>query len=428
MNVVFFKHYSAFIDEKLRSKDPSYCFFWYSSGLSSYDGLESIIEIDSIFIERALETSFSREYPTLMGRFPHSTFENDPQSTGETGEVAFLASNDTIVYLFSNILKQSNKWKLFTKTRESAKKNADKIGLPCTELDGAVPHYRDYKLLVLGNDWGLQEQKINCDFIYARKNTVCLQESVIDFNIADRRMLYCSLPVYQGLATLKNLDLRNKICAVIGNPRYEELRPTPLPEKSQVMINVNFTYGIHEDARKNWLEDILTSCSELGLDYIISQHPRDASDLSAYNTTRTNAGSVHDIVKDSSVLVTRFSSLIHEALCLGRPVIYYNPHGERLFYDFEPDNKSLIYATSKTELVAALDLFTSSSIQNDLANSTRTYIKRHLGVTHLGKASEYVKILIGAVQQYPPLKTTTFQEKAKLDLQVLKRRIFNQKV
>jgi CDP-glycerol glycerophosphotransferase (TagB/SpsB family) len=59
-------------------------------------------------------------------------------------------------------------------------------------------------------------------------------------------------------------------------------------------------------------------------------------------------------LRDGDIVVTRFSSLIHEAIALGRPAIYFNPHEESVGYDFGAACAVLRHASTQQELTQAL--------------------------------------------------------------------------
>ena len=111
--------------------------------------------------------------------------------------------------------------------------------------------------------------------------------------------------------------------------------------------------------------------------------------VNKYNFIKSNAAIVHKTIAESSVIITRFSSLIHESIAYGRPVIYYNPHLEKMSYDFEPDQKNLIVAYNKRELKEALSILSLKAygdcMQDEFYNS---YTQRHIGLD--GKSSDRI--------------------------------------
>jgi len=113
-----------------------------------------------------------------------------------------------------------------------------------------------------------------------------------------------------------------------GSPRFDELKKMKketFPAKVTVGINCNFSYGLYEEIAQNWIRDIVSACESLNFEYLISQHRADVTDLRGLNLYK---GSVYNMINDSTVFVSRFSTCMLESLVLGRPVIYYNPHGE----------------------------------------------------------------------------------------------------
>lgn len=95
--------------------------------------------------------------------------------------------------------------------------------------------------------------------------------------------------------------------------------------RRKVVANVNFSYGVMTDCRLQWIADIRAACDHNGFELIVSQHPQDDGDLSAYNVSKA---SLYDLLADCDVFVSRFSGAILESLIIGCPVVYYNGHGE----------------------------------------------------------------------------------------------------
>ncbi|MEX5516747.1 glycosyltransferase [Pseudophaeobacter sp. 1A09344] len=140
--------------------------------------------------------------------------------------------------------------------------------------------------------------------------------------------------------------------SIVGLPNIREKLSHDIltPLKRRAVINVNFTYGVMEEKRQEFVESAVEGCKLAGLDYVISQHPADKADLSRYNVSEA---SVYELINENAILVSRFSTTILEALAAGRPTVYHNPIGERVPKFHEPLGA---FSTSKnaTELAAAL--------------------------------------------------------------------------
>ena len=302
--------------------------------------------------------------------------------------VLFVCASDTLVRLLipvADALLPSGAQVLFAKlqfTDEAAEFELARHR-PRSDYLGSVRHTADwlskFGCVVMGNDWGREARAL---ILLARRigiPTVCVQESVINLTDSMRRMRYAEHVLVQGEISASMLADRERI-RITGNPRYERLHIEPRPPVAHALLNCNFTYGVEEDHRHAWLGAAVQSCVDSKLAVTILQHPRDAADLSSYGcpVIRTSAATIHDRLKEGSVVVTRFSSLIHEAIALGRPAVYFNPHNESQGYDFGPACSVLRRASSTAELKESL-----TTLRESPPSSTEfeTYLRSHIRPT-----------------------------------------------
>ena len=286
------------------------------------------------------------------------TLNNDELFEVANGPVLFCPSNDTHTKLFEPIAKHLSdaRFLLFDqRVGENARQMLESLGLKY-EVGGAE-RLSDIRpsAIVVGNDWYQKVWDLFEKAYRMKIPTVCLQEGAVDFDTS-RRMQWCDYPLIQGPIALEYLP--QKIYFLTGNPRFDHLKPSSPPKKTTVMVNCNFTYGVHEEARESWISDVVKACKELQVDFFISQHPRDPGEFPHYPVRKSNAGVVHAHIADCSILVTRSSALVYEAMLSGRQVIYYNPHGEemRLFNEDATGGiyKSYNYATLVESLHKAI--------------------------------------------------------------------------
>lgn len=122
---------------------------------------------------------------------------------------------------------------------------------------------------------------------------------------------------------------QDRDCRVVGLPNVRRRLAAPYvpPSEQLAVINVNFTYNVLEDRRDRFVETAVRACEQLGLKYLISQHPADKADLSRFHVA---SESVYDLLARGSILISRFSTTILEALAMGRAVVYHNPIEERV--------------------------------------------------------------------------------------------------
>lgn len=246
--------------------------------------------------------------------------------------------------------------------------------------------------LIVLNDWTKEVHRIFAHCKYLGIKNICLQESIIDFGDNMNRMLYSDNIMIQGTQTIEDLERDHYF--LTGNPRYENVRVDFNPDspKEYALINSNFTYGIFEAERDGWIDSINEACRNNDINFKISQHPRDKGDLSRYQKQliASSSASVIDQIANSYFIVTRFSSLIHEGLLQYKPVIYYNPHGEKMQYNFRFNNEFLFLCKDKDEIDQAIKKILNTSINKE---SIDEYITNHCLPLH-GSPSENINDLL----------------------------------
>lgn len=348
-------------------------------------------DIEGVFIEDVLDVK-GDGLPTSFERFRirHDTSQPKPKKT------AFMAANDTIAKSFVPVIKSfREQFDLGVYTAPLTKENAgtafDSNGIGHRRFSFKGLLRENVDVLILGNDWSREAKHIIAKCRKCGIKTICIQESIVDFgDLKAKRMKWADFAFVQGAQTVLELDREQYY--LVGNPRYEDIKFTRLPEKDKTLINCNFTYGIYEEVREQWLADVVGSLEESGVEYFISQHPRDKGNLDKFsNVYRSNANVVHQQLKESSFVITRFSSLVHEALCMGRRVIYYNPHSESMQYDFGFDQNLLFYCKGRQELCDSVKSIRDSDVRTFEAHSL--YLGKHCTLLN-NKPSEVISRLL----------------------------------
>ena len=163
--------------------------------------------------------------------------------------------------------------------------------------------------------------------------TIGLIEGVNDFLDSDtgrKRNAYGSVKHVFATGENDRDYFKDKISnfEVVGIPRLMDLKARKRKQLAKkALINLNFSYGVLEEKRDEWLHSAIEGCKKANIDFVISQHPQDTSDLSKFPTSKDD---VYSLLSECSVLISRFSSVIIEALVIGCPVVYHNPIGERV--------------------------------------------------------------------------------------------------
>jgi hypothetical protein len=187
--------------------------------------------------------------------------------------------------------------------------------------------------------------------------TIGIIDGIEDFEDADYhydRDAYNTVEyvLLMGSDDQKYLDHKREKTSIIGLPKMFDLyhETKQYPRQPKVMLNVNFTYGTFEEAREGWVSGAIQACRDAGLAFTISQHHADHGDFAA---DMVSDKTVYDTIRECSIVVSRFSTVILESLALGKQVIYFNPHGETVSLYKNPAGAYQI-ATSVAELYQCL--------------------------------------------------------------------------
>lgn len=235
------------------------------------------------------------------------------------------------------------------------------------------------RIVVCMDDWDTVVKPV---VIAARKRgieTVGIVEGVQDYEDADtgrkrnayREVANVFLP---GAFDRKYLATANATLWVTGVQRLDGLdawqqrrAARTTPRERLVVVNVNFSYGVMTDRRDQWLADIAQACRAAGRRMVVSQHPQDTGDLSAYEVSKQP---LYDLLVEAECLVSRFSGAILESLVIGCPVVYYNGHHEKL--DKFHDSLGGYSVADDVESLAAV--FRSATFER---HDSREFLRQH---------------------------------------------------
>ena len=141
---------------------------------------------------------------------------------------------------------------------------------------------------------------------------------------------------------------------------------------------------------------MVESCRELGLDFFISQHPRDKGVFPPeYPVYKSDAFKMQQQLQNTSILVSRFSTVIYEAAAMGREVVYYNPHCEPFRIFAQDKTGGISIANNRSELLRAI----ASTVENLGKNNKnrRNFLLQHCNTLNhdaVNKCSEALRTIV----------------------------------
>jgi glycosyltransferase involved in cell wall biosynthesis len=211
------------------------------------------------------------------------------------------------------------------------------VDIRAFDVSTTLPFSTDAAAFVFCNDLTYTKQLIAENFGFGVP-TIGFYEGINDDWNLDRIMLrrpYRSVDHLLLPGIYQTAFYSDRNCQVVGLPNVRALlaEPPMFEGIRRAIINVNFTYGVLESRRCEYVNTAVEACKKVGLEYIITQHPADKADLSNHPLGKR---SIYELLREGGILISRFSTTIMEALALGRPVVYHNPIDEKVPKFHEP--------------------------------------------------------------------------------------------
>jgi glycosyltransferase involved in cell wall biosynthesis len=214
--------------------------------------------------------------------------------------------------------------------------------------------------IVVMNDW---ESRIAAKLVMWANSrgiaTYAIVEGVNDYHDVDTRK---QRRAYQRVSNLllngefdkkyfKDSSQRIDVVGIFRLDRlYERVTQhnAPITKSRTAVINCNFTYNVLADRAQSWVNDVITACKSFAIEYVVSKHPADITNISREKLT---SRPMYDEIIDSEIFITRFSGAVFEALVAGCKVIYYNPDMEKIDKFIDPMG-AFLYARSSEDLAS----------------------------------------------------------------------------
>lgn len=258
--------------------------------------------------------------------------------------VIFICDTDCHFRIFARIARELRKLDIQSIVIDISIYNihkrfiSDEERLQYRDINTIFAKYSDIKNLPLSGkayvfalDWSSVFRKFIYDLQLYNVPAIGFYEGISDdFNVETKRaFLPYRLFDYLLIPGVYYKKIYSKKTYVVGMPTIDDLLRTDpsFPMEHLAIINCNFSYGVLDDKRLLFLNTAIEACKKAGISYVISQHPADRGDL---KDKFVSSDSVYDLLKKGSFLISRFSTCIIESLALGKPVIYFNPHNEKM--------------------------------------------------------------------------------------------------
>jgi hypothetical protein len=208
-----------------------------------------------------------------------------------------------------------------------------KSKIPYIPIDVVKLGFVKLKLFICMNDW---EKGLAYPFVQKFNEmditTIGIVEGITDFTAVDYKKERAAYQTVEYVLTAGRNDLhylKNKKTSIIGIPKMIPLwkkKEIYFPKETLIIINVSFLGLKYNEYGNVWIQDVIDTCNELNLKYMISKHPNDKTNTNNLNVTNKT---IYEILDEGTLLVSRFSTTILESVALGKPAVYFKPQPEK---------------------------------------------------------------------------------------------------
>jgi hypothetical protein len=245
-------------------------------------------------------------------------------------------------------------------------------------------------VLVVATDWtppGL------VDLLNIYKGRGILSIGVVEgalWNLPNKYRIVDHLLVW-GNSAIKGSRCRS--VHIVGSPIIENAwQPVPIfKDPPFVLINYKFVDRWNQ-GRETWLRDVTSACNVVGVDYLISRHPRDNQTI---NDVRFSNRSVPDLLREAASVITRPSTIVFEAIAARKPVILFPTHGEPLGEFAEPMGAFPVVHSPKKLLRV---LRSALSERQSYWKRSQKFFEHHVSVDPQNAAAERIASMLLKLQ------------------------------
>jgi hypothetical protein len=161
---------------------------------------------------------------------------------------------------------------------------------------------------------------------------------------------------------------------VVGAPIIEAAWRRPPAEAPLDFAVIAFKHpSASEAAQRLWLEQCASACRTLGLPFEISCHP-------SYRLPPPFGASqreFRDLMPEAAVLITQPSTLVHEAMAAGKPVVLF-PAAHELLMEFADPKGAFEIARDAADLPALLR--TALAAKDSYRERSRPFLEFHVSI------------------------------------------------
>ncbi len=192
------------------------------------------------------------------------------------------------------------------------------------------------------------------------------------------------------------LEIGARSAEIVGSPVIEHARQRlqKKHDRPRVLINYKFS-GTEEDKGFAWGAAAIEAARIIDPDFVISAHP---SSRGVPADVQVSAEPFLQLLGNSTIVITKASTVIYEALAAGVSVLYF-PHGDEKNAEFGDPLGAFAVANGRQELIQRAKDYARQPMF--MEREARAFLDRHVSVEPDRPANDRIVAALIAVMKRP---------------------------
>lgn len=312
-------------------------------------------------------------------------------STPHRGQASFffLVHNVNHVRLFvpvAQALREAGRDAQFVHLQEIQKRSGalgvlQDMGFAATPISQLFESLTAGATVIVGNDWAPRPLK---DTLMRARVAGARLVGIVDgcrFGLPPRYQLVDEVLAWGPSSS----EQMKRAVSVVGSPSIERAASDRswFDEPRFAAVNYKFAFASEGiEHQEGWLADVLVGCRQAGIGAAVSQHPANPE-----APPGVSFSDIDDLLRRASVLISRSSTVVYEALARGKPVVLYPLPDEKLC-EFAAPMGAFEIAGSASELPALIERALRRIPEQ--AGLGARFLERHVEIGPNGQATQRI--------------------------------------
>jgi hypothetical protein len=244
-------------------------------------------------------------------------------------------------------------------------------GRPAIDIGEVARLATPNDIICLGNDWGPRRLLRILDQLKARGVPLAAVVEGARFGLPR---------LYKHVDNLlcwgpSGLEIGARGAQISGSPTIEKAArlPRKVHDRPKVLVNYKFS-GTAEDEGFVWGAAAIAAARAIDPDFVLTTHP---SSRGVPAGIRVSHAPFHSLLQDATIIITKASTVVYEALAAGVAVLYF-PAADEVRAEFGEPHGAFETGDTPASLLAAAQRYAANPVFP--ASAAQAFLDRHVAI------------------------------------------------